>query len=221
MKDAPFTYDITAKITRKSDHDLLAAAEDYAKLVGFRYFRRSEFDAWKGRTCQSRTIAARFGSWKQALAIIGIEGGRKFEYTPDELIDNLEAIWKELGRPPGGRQIGHMGAKISLTPYRRIWGSVNKACVMVASFHRGDITREQLLAGPIDTVRRLRVPLDVRWKVLKRDDYRCVICGASPAVDHSVRLEVDHVLAVTKGGGNELGNLRTLCRSCNAGKSDT
>jgi hypothetical protein len=220
MNNDNFSFDLNAKVTRKSDHDLLTAAEEYAKVVGFRYFGRSEFDKWAGRRCQSRTISARFGSWKKALAIIGIEGGREYEYTPDELIENLEVIWKKVGRPPGQRQVGQMGAKISWTPYKRIWGSVRKACEFIARFHRGEITREQLLAGSVNAVPRKKVPLDVRWNVLKRDNYCCVTCGASPAVDHSIRLEVDHIVPVAKGGTNDFSNLRTLCVNCNAGKSD-
>lgn len=220
MNKDGFSFDLNAKVTKKSDHDLLAAAEEYAKVVGFRYFTRSEFDKWPGRRCQSRTISGRFGSWKKALAIIGIEGGREFEYTPDELIENLEDIWKEVGRPPGSRQVGQLGAKISWTPYSRVWGSVRKTCQFIARFHRGEITREQLLAGSVDPVPRKKVPLDVRWRVLKRDNYRCAVCGASPAVDFSVRLEVDHIIPAAKGGSNDLGNLRTLCQNCNEGKSD-
>ncbi len=220
MSNDGFSFDLNAKVTRKSDHDLLATAEEYAKVVGFRYFTRDEFDKWPGRQCQSRTISARFGSWKKAIAIIGIEGGREYVYTPEELIQNLEAIWKKVGRPPGSRQIGQMGAKISWTPYKRIWGSVRKAYESVARFHRGEITRELLLAGSVKAVRHKKVPLGDRWSVLKRDNYRCVVCGASPAVDHSVRLEVDHIVPVAKGGSDDLGNLRTLCQNCNRGKSD-
>jgi len=220
MNNDGFSFDLNAKVTRKSDHDLLGAVEEYAKVVGYRYFTKGEFDKWPRHGCGSNTISRRFGSWKKALAIIGIEGGRTYEYTPEELVDNLEVLWKKVGRPPGSRQIRQMGAKISLTPYRRIWGSVRKACESIARFHRGEITREQLLGGSVEAVRRKKVPLDVRWSVLKRDNYRCVVCGASPAVDHSVRLEVDHIVPVAKGGSNDLGNLRTLCQNCNVGKSD-
>lgn len=215
-----FAFDLAAKITQKSDHDLLSALEDYAKVVGFRYFQTREFDRWADRRCHSCTVIARFGSWKNALSIIGIEGGHKGEYSAEELIANLEGIWKEVGRPPGHRQVIRMGAKISYQPYKRIWGSVRKACEAIAKFHRGEITRAQLLDGNPEIPHRRKVPLDVRWAVLKRDNYRCVICGASPAADHSVRLHVDHIVPVAKGGTNDLSNLRTACDDCNLGKSD-
>jgi 5-methylcytosine-specific restriction endonuclease McrA len=96
---------------------------------------------------------------------------------------------------------------------------LRKACEAVSRFHQGKITREQLLKGDPDTPRRHAMPLDVRWKLLKRDNYRCVRCGKNPAADHSVTLEVDHKVPAAKGGTNDLSNLRTLCYACNHGKS--
>ena len=58
----------------------------------------------------------------------------------------------------------------------------------------------------------------IRFQVLKRDNYRCQMCGVT-AQDGAV-LEIDHIHPVSKGGGNELSNLQVLCRDCNAGKRD-
>ena len=54
----------------------------------------------------------------------------------------------------------------------------------------------------------------LRARVLERDDWRCRKCGR-PAW----RLEVDHVRPLMDGGGNELGNLQTLCAHCHREKS--
>lgn len=62
------------------------------------------------------------------------------------------------------------------------------------------------------------VSLRTRHKVLERDDFRCQDCGASPAM--GAVLEVDHTIPVSKGGTNDMSNLRTLCADCNRGKSD-
>lgn len=56
-----------------------------------------------------------------------------------------------------------------------------------------------------------------RFEVLKRDGYRCQLCGATQS--DGVRLEVDHKLAKAKGGSDDLSNLWTLCWPCNSGKS--
>lgn len=58
----------------------------------------------------------------------------------------------------------------------------------------------------------------LRFKVFKRDGYRCQICGRS-AQDGAV-LELDHKVAVARGGTDDLLNLWTLCFECNRGKRD-
>jgi hypothetical protein len=55
----------------------------------------------------------------------------------------------------------------------------------------------------------------VRFYVLKRDGYRCKLCGAS-AEDE--RLHVDHKIAKVRGGSDDLDNLWVLCEPCNSGK---
>ena len=60
----------------------------------------------------------------------------------------------------------------------------------------------------------------LRFEVLKRDNFKCCACGASPAKDPSVDLHIDHVIPWSKGGETVLDNLQTLCSACNIGKSD-
>ncbi|MEQ1695479.1 MAG: HNH endonuclease signature motif containing protein [Hyphomicrobiaceae bacterium] len=59
----------------------------------------------------------------------------------------------------------------------------------------------------------------MRWLVFKRDENRCVVCGQTAS--SIVRLEVDHIVPVAKGGFDTIENLQTLCNRCNSGKSDT
>jgi hypothetical protein len=55
-----------------------------------------------------------------------------------------------------------------------------------------------------------------RFDVLKRDAYRCQICGAS--AEEGARLEVDHRQSIARGGSSRKENLWTLCQDCNRGK---
>jgi 5-methylcytosine-specific restriction endonuclease McrA len=60
----------------------------------------------------------------------------------------------------------------------------------------------------------------LRWRILERDDFRCILCGADAATDRNVRLDVDHIIAIARGGKTVPENLRTLCSRCNNGKGD-
>lgn len=57
----------------------------------------------------------------------------------------------------------------------------------------------------------------VRNSVLKRDQYRCVMCGQRPADDVNVQLHVHHIIPWEDGGLSEKKNLITLCHTCHVG----
>lgn len=58
----------------------------------------------------------------------------------------------------------------------------------------------------------------LRYDIMKKDGFKCVLCGRT--VKDGVKLHVDHIIPIAKGGKTEKNNLRTLCASCNFGKSD-
>ncbi len=62
---------------------------------------------------------------------------------------------------------------------------------------------------------RNKVTDKLRYEILRRDKFRCVLCGISR---EDSKLEVDHIKPVSKGGKTERSNLRTLCNRCNRGK---
>ena len=215
-----FNFDLRAKRTRLSDGDLIVALQSAAEAFSEGYFTTTQYNDIAGNRPHSDTVSERFGSWKKALALIGITGGRERQYSPEQLIANLETAWKQLGYPPSRRQLATLGERISESPYKRHWGSVRAACEALSAFHEGKLSRECLLMGNPDESSRKTIPLKDRWAVLKRDNYRCAKCGASPSNDHTVELQVDHVIPVANGGGNSLENLQTLCSRCNQGKKD-
>jgi HNH endonuclease len=59
----------------------------------------------------------------------------------------------------------------------------------------------------------------LRMKILKRDQYRCRICGRRPADYTDVELHVHHIRPWGNGGLTEEQNLVTLCHSCHNGLS--
>lgn len=54
----------------------------------------------------------------------------------------------------------------------------------------------------------------LRFQVLSRDKFKCVYCG------NIEKLEVDHVIPLSKGGKTIKENLQTLCYECNRGKGN-
>ena len=61
-----------------------------------------------------------------------------------------------------------------------------------------------------------RMSSRLRYRVIERDGFRCVMCGATAAM--GAVLQIDHILPVSRGGKTVLDNLQTLCDRCNRGK---
>lgn len=67
-------------------------------------------------------------------------------------------------------------------------------------------------------IERAKMTDSLRYDILRRDGFKCQICGAT--VQDGIKLHVDHIIPVSKGGKTIPSNLRTLCDRCNLGKSD-
>ncbi len=70
-----------------------------------------------------------------------------------------------------------------------------------------------------DPFQSMRLP-ESQWSIVRnfvfaRDDFTCVYCG-----ERGGRLECDHVIPVSRGGGHSPDNLATACFSCNRSKRD-
>lgn len=64
---------------------------------------------------------------------------------------------------------------------------------------------------------RAKITKSIRYDVMKRDGFKCVLCGRG--ADDGVKLHIDHFIPIAGGGTSEYANLRTLCEDCNLGKS--
>jgi 5-methylcytosine-specific restriction endonuclease McrA len=219
MRGGEFAYDVGAKrnLNRFGDEVLLKSLRGFL-ATGPRRPTLRAYDRWKGGVCKGQTIAMRFGGWAEALERVGMRGVRRTRYSAEELVRRLDETWVKLGFRPGGRLL-MLKANISYAPYRERWGSLRAACEALARHKKGEISREELLRGN-ERAREGReaLPAKMRYAVMERDGFRCVVCGASAAETPGVVLEVDHMRAWAKGGRHEMGNLRTTCRECNRGK---
>lgn len=66
--------------------------------------------------------------------------------------------------------------------------------------------------------KRKTISKTIRFAILQRDKFTCKYCGNKAT--ENIKLHVDHVIPVSKGGTDDLNNLVTSCSECNIGKSD-
>ena len=176
-----------------------------------------------------RVVLNRFGSWAAAVEAAGLElspHGRR--WTETDYFENLLTVWTHYGRAPKYAEMNLPPSRISKGAYAAKFGSWGRAKAAFVDQVTRDLEGNGAGVPPTPPVPRptkrqapedqRSVPLGLRYKVLRRDRFRCITCGASPATDLDCELHVDHVLAFSRGGKTTESNLRTLCASCNVGK---
>jgi hypothetical protein len=174
----------------------------------------------------SSTINERFGTWNNALQKAGIALHNEKNVPVEKLFQNLKLVWIAKGKQPTFRDMSARPSQYTASIYNARFGSWRKALErFVASVdHEGN----ELLSYEVEvkrsggTKKTKRDPsLALRFFVLKRDSFRCVGCGRSPATVAGLVLEIDHLIAWSNGGETIESNLRTLCFDCNRGKGAT
>jgi len=153
-------------------------------------------------TVGKSTYIHRYGGWRKALKAF-IERATS-ESDGDPAVDTEQDISKHAERTDV------IGSQITGTVLTKKLQSVSQIIAQSGG-------TKPLPVKPED---RREPSISLRFKVLQRDQFRCRLCGRSPATELSCKLHVDHVLAFSKGGKTILENLQTLCSTCNVGKSN-
>lgn len=73
----------------------------------------------------------------------------------------------------------------------------------------------ELIAKHVVT-ERAKMTRALRIEILKRDGFRCKLCGATA---RDTLLHVDHMIPIARGGTSHPINLQALCERCNVAKA--
>jgi hypothetical protein len=167
------------------------------------------------------TASRRFGSWNKAIATAGLKIANEINISDERLFENIMLLWEHYLRQPRRAELALAPSQISQSAYKRRFSSWMDALTQFVAY-----ANAQELQSPTPTEaesghRTSRDPsLRMRFRVLKRDNFSCRACGASPAFTPGLVLHVDHIKAWSIGGETVDDNLQTLCEPCNLGKSN-
>lgn len=217
-------YDVTAEdcVT-----DIQRVAKELGKttLSSYEYERHGKF--------KRDLIRKRCGSWEAALERVGLKASPLgHRISDEELFENLERLWETLGRQPRSTDIVKPLSSYSYPVYPNRFGSYRKALeAFVASVEKREPSQSEARprernadAQHVPATRRHKTSRTISWRtrflVMRRDDFKCRICGTSPALKPGTVLVVDHVVPWADGGETVMDNLQTLCERCNGGKSN-
>lgn len=191
----------------------------------------------------------RFPTWNDALRQAGLNPSKRRLYwllSDEDLLKEIERIWIQLGRQPTSSDIKAGISQYSLHAYTKHFGGWRGALQAFVKYINEEepvteyineeefatevvvakkgVNEKSAVAYSQTDIPRHKTPRNVnyrlRFKVMQRDNFKCCLCGASPAKDPTVELHVDHIFPWAKGGETIMENLQTLCSVCNWGKSD-
>jgi 5-methylcytosine-specific restriction endonuclease McrA len=134
----------------------------------------------------------------------------------DSLIQDLRSVSAFFGQRTLSVSEYLKHGKYSRKPFLNRWHTWNNA-IRFAGLLPNLPPNEKIKSG----YKRGKISSRQYLFILKRDHYRCVICGANPASDNGKTiLHIDHIIPVSKGGSSDNSNLWTLCATCNYNKLD-
>lgn len=217
-----------------SDDAMIEELRRVAAQYGNRRFSRREYDAIAA-TCKGSAVIARFGSWQAALNAAGLQleavGKNRWVISDEQLFQEMGRIWSIVGHRPSHDEWVNQNPRYSYTTYKTRYGGWINACAAFIAFITGTLTHTQSPKISLhvrsstyspkaraSNPEKRNVSEKLRYRVLARDHFKCVLCGRSPATEAGVKLHIDHIIPFARGGKTEFSNLRSVCNSCNWGK---
>ncbi|MHC4267863.1 MAG: homing endonuclease associated repeat-containing protein [Planctomycetota bacterium] len=208
-----------------SEKELLNDLKEVAKKLNKSSLTQFEYN--KNGKFNHKTMHNRFGSWLNAIEKAGLNRKTNIgtSVTDEELYNNIEEVWIKLGRQPKYEEVKQPLSKYHSCTYERHFGGWRKSLEKFVEY----INKEKVLIT--ENLRSIKknskryktsksINLRLRFIVMRRDDFKCRICGRSPATQTGLELQVDHIVPWSKGGETFIENLQTLCFDCNQGKSN-
>lgn len=217
-----------------SDEEVINELKNVATKLNINSLTVEQLNA-NSQIISNSTVSSRFG-WKKGLELAGLNivpHGRK--YNDKECFENLLNVWTQLGKQPKGHDMNNSDiSSVGLKAYTRRWGTWIKALTafIEEANKENDTPKNQPLQNKTNTIKhrvkskkineedRRDIRLGLRFKILNRDKFKCVLCGNSPATDLKCKLHVDHITPFSKGGKTIKDNLRSLCDDCNLGRGN-
>lgn len=199
-------------------------------ILGQKTLTRKEYT--KYGKYSGTTLEKKYKGWNNVLKMCNLDIQYIHSISEVDLFTEIERLWILLGRQPTTTDIKKGLSKYSLNSYTRKFGGWRNALIHFINYIndekieniKDNVSTKINYSGEENKTNLHKTTRDInlrlRFKVMARDNFKCCICGASPATNPNVILHIDHIKPWSKGGETTIDNLQTLCSKCNLGKSD-
>jgi hypothetical protein len=199
---------------------------DRFDLVAFMRMQVLEYEGWFTQEINSRVEATRnYEKYRRSLdiearSLLGTSTHPRVKPGAFEAIELRLFEKRQLRYPMPAASVS------ALVSYTSPQGQNSYSRGITWEFHhlveglqsaRDERARQSSVQAMRARERQLMTP-KLRMDILRRDGFRCRMCGASGR--DGIALHIDHIVPVSHGGRTVETNLQALCDACNTGKSN-
>jgi hypothetical protein len=211
--------------------ELIADLKRVASEIGMQTVTREDYR--QNGNFSEATLVRQFGNWAGVLSAANLKPtGWKPSAKEEDLFDNMATVWEHVGRQPKQKDFIPPVSKYSDATYVNRFGSWRAALEAFVAYTNLDNSDADVAVESTSLISVAQHPKEpqhrtgrnpswrLRFLVMRRDKFRCFLCGATQNPDQNIRLDIDHIVPWTSGGETMMSNLQTLCNRCNVGKSN-
>ena len=135
-----------------------------------------------------------------------------------QILNIMQAFIEQNGYVPSYSDLAYAVGVRSRATIAKHLSSMARQGVVIKEWKSGTFflrpatDADPIQSEPMIISRKPAIPRDLRWEVMERDNFTCQHCGFRRF------LEIDHIVAFSKGGETVTSNLQTLCGKCNMKK---
>jgi len=159
--------------------------------------------------------------YEELKKYINIEEAKKLKLKQDKYMDNQLKLYNDYKQKPDidFKVVIYINYKSPKGKVQdKVYKKYNKEQFLKIMDEYKKLKNQDRLLEISSRIERAKMSESMRYDILKRDNYKCQICGMT--AKEGAKLQVDHIIPVSKGGKTEMSNLQTLCSRCNIGKSN-
>lgn len=200
-----------------------------AKTLGSETVTSGEYRKYGTYDCSQ--MFRYYHSWDRILKEAGLTStmyriGTGKQISDIELLQEIQRVWNLLNRQPKVSDFDDGIFRFSLNTFSRRFGGWQKSLEAFVKWIEDDFLEKmdddivvvEAKEAPYSIRGTVNISLALKLKVMDRDGYMCVKCGANRQTDPEVKFHIDHIISWVDGGATELDNLQLLCSTCNLKK---
>jgi hypothetical protein len=206
-----------------SSADVVIDVKKYldAKKISRNKISKSEYFKWE-KAKYKYQVFDRITNWNHVCAELGLQSKKVHVYSDEDVVKHYLNVAEKYQKLPSKAlfKLYAIEERVSMdyAVVTKRWGAKNFSA-LIYKYSKGEISLPAISNAKLKKIQKKSISARLRAEVLKRDNYKCVKCGADPK-DGDTKLHAGHKIHDSHGGPATLENLEAQCANCNLGISN-